>query len=94
MIRSSHSLRDSTKSLQNFGNSILKNKSVNYGVFHYFGDQNFVYFLEQLLSFVFIIVPVLDVGKFDIVFSHRKSDRLWHHHTTRSVLPGCGYKVL
>jgi hypothetical protein len=44
------------------GNNILKNKSLNYGVFHYFGDRNFVFFLEQLLSFIFIIVPILEVG--------------------------------
>lgn len=41
--------------------NILKNKNLNFGVFHYFGDRNFVNFLEQIFGFIFIIVPVLEV---------------------------------
>jgi hypothetical protein len=50
-----------TSRFLNIAHNILKNKSLNFGVFHYFGDRNFVNFLEQVFAFIFIIVPVLDV---------------------------------
>lgn len=53
-----------TSKFLGIGNNILKNKNLNYGVFHYFGDRNFVFFLEQLLTFIFIIVPILEVDIF------------------------------
>ena len=42
--------------------NILKNKNLNYGIFHYFGDRNFIIFLEQIMAFIFIVVPILDVS--------------------------------
>ena len=51
-----------TSKFLKIAHNILRNKSLNFGVFHYFGDKNFVQFLEHVLEFVFIIVPILDVG--------------------------------
>lgn len=50
-----------TSKFLKIGMNILKNKSLNFGVFHYFGDKSFVGFLQHTLEFIFIIVPVLEV---------------------------------
>lgn len=50
-----------TSKFLGIANNILKNKNMNYGVFHYFKNQNFVGFLEQILGFVFINIPILGV---------------------------------
>lgn len=42
--------------------NIMKNKSLNFSIFHYFGDKNFVFFLEQVFTFVFIFIPIAEVA--------------------------------
>lgn len=63
-----------TSKFLGIANNILKNKNMNYGVFHYFNNKNFVGFLEQVLAFIFINIPILSVGVFGLklVFSERK----------------------
>ena len=41
--------------------NVVSTKNMNFGMFHFFGEMNYINFLAGYLKFVFILTPILHI---------------------------------
>jgi hypothetical protein len=40
---------------------VISTKNINFGMFHFFGEMNYVYFLSSFLQYIFSLAPILHI---------------------------------